>query len=42
VEPESDEQWAEHEAALRRREMRLILAGRLKSEDATLVKLLQA
>ena len=33
--PETDEQKFRYERALRRRELRLILAGRMKPEDAT-------
>ena len=36
--PQSDEEKSQHERALRRREMRLVLAGRIKPEDAAELK----
>ena len=38
--PESDEERARFEGALRRRQLRLILAGKMKPEDATELKAL--
>lgn len=38
LEPETDEEKLWHEQALERREMRLLLAGRLKPEDTTVLK----
>jgi acyl-CoA hydrolase len=35
IEPETEEEWRLYEGALRRRQLRLLLAGRLKPEDAT-------
>ena len=40
ITPETDEEKARYEAALRRRELSLILAGRMKAEDATELKAL--
>lgn len=37
-EPETDEERARWQSAARRRELRLLMAGRLKVEDATLIK----
>jgi acyl-CoA hydrolase len=37
--PETDDEKEEYEEALRRRELRLVLAGRMKAEDATLFNL---
>lgn len=38
VEPETDEEKAVYESAIRRRELRLVSAGRMKPEDATHLK----
>jgi acyl-CoA hydrolase len=38
LEPETEEEKLWHEQALERREMRLLLAGRLKAEDTTVLK----
>ena len=35
VEPDTEEEWKLYHSALKRRQLRLILAGRLKPEDAT-------
>lgn len=35
IQPETEEEWALYHGALRRRQLRLLLAGRLKPEEAT-------
>jgi acyl-CoA hydrolase len=35
IEPESEEEWKLFHGALKRRQLRLLLAGRIKPEDAT-------
>lgn len=40
VEPETAEEKARYESALRRRQLALILAGKMKAEDATELKAL--
>ncbi len=42
VEPESEEDQKQYDDALRRRELRLLLAGRIKAEDATEIQSLFA
>jgi acyl-CoA hydrolase len=40
IEPQNDKERARFDSALRRRQLRLILAGKLKPEDATELKAL--
>lgn len=40
IEPETDEEQNRYEAALRRRQLSLLIAGRIKAEDATELKAL--
>ncbi len=38
LEPETEEEWMDHELAMRRREMRLIIAGKMRPSDSKELK----